>query len=570
MPNNASNIKEEPDEDIEDEEDDNEPTPFAAALGLHRVGSAPPKKPQQQPIQTLNARGMPARIRKKNKLFFDDDIVNEKPLRTSPIKRPVRTEPVKSPSKSAKKRRMTPSKLSKPKEDANDSDDEPEKISSTAQTFDRIGSQRIGLRLRNILKLPKAHKWVGYEFFYSYLDRSLFEGENDFQICLHDLFPALSNRQLTRIEWNKVRKLMGKPRRSSQAFFDEERHELERRRQKIRLLQTRKSADLEFVRDLPNEIPLPLPVGTKVTARLRHPQDGMFTGSIDAFDSMSSIYRITFDRVGLGTHSVPDFEVAANEFIESIPLNTITKDSRPKNNSQYLNRKFGLLSGNKNDPLLGSEIYNNSKLKSIMLSKESIGGFQLKHIEMIIRTKKTIAAKQMKLVRLKSMNAEAEILKSTGDTVSEDFQRRYASILIGMEKLNCDLTKYLSQIQTLSRDLTKEPLIAAMLTPSYLREQCKSLALDTVEKNNQAVKEESMLRLITDLATIMWVASNLSSDEGNSSARTVLDVCLEESKSRLDPENIGEHTMTENRVNFIDVLILVLFQYRSRKTFKFI
>lgn len=545
MPNINSKVKEEPDEDIDDEEeegDGNEPAPFAAALGLHRVGSAPPKKPQQQPIQALNARGMPARIRKKNKLFFDDDIVNEKPLRTSPIKRPVKSEPVKSPTRSAKKRRMTPSKISKAKDDAKDSDDEPEKSSSISHaTFDRIGSQRIGLRLRNILKLPKAHKWVGYEFFYSYLDRPLFESENDFQICLHDFFPALSNRQLTRIEWNKVRKLMGKPRRSSQAFFDEERHELERRRQKIRLLQTRKSADLDFVRDLPNEIPLPLPVGTKVTARLRHPQDGMFTGSIDAFDSMSSIYRITFDRVGLGTHSVPDFEVAANEFIESIPLNTITKDSRPKNNSQYLNRKFGLLSGNKNDPLLGSEIYNNSKLKSIMLSKESIGGFQLKLLETIIRSKKTIAAKQMKLVRLKSMNAEAEILKSTGDIVPEDFQRRYASILIGMEKLNRDLEKHLSQIQTLSRDLTKEPLIAAMLTPSYLREQCKSLALETVEKNNQTVKDESMLRLITDLATIMWVASNLSSDEGSSSARTVLDVCLEEAKSRLDPENIGKH-----------------------------
>lgn len=548
MPNNNSNVKEEPDEDIDDDEDNNEPAPFAAALGLHRVGSAPPKKPQQQPIQTLNARGMPARIRKKNKLFYDDDIVNEKPLRTSPIKRPVRAEPVKSPSRSAKKRRMTPSKVSRAKEDPKDSeeeddDEQPEKSTATStltHTFDRVGSQRIGLRLRNILKLPKAHKWVGYEFFYSYLDRPLFESENDFQICLHDFFPALTNRQLTRIEWNKVRKLMGKPRRSSQAFFDEERHELERRRQKIRLLQTRKSADMDFVRDLPNEIPLPLPIGTKVTARLRHPQDGMFTGSIDAFDSMSSIYRITFDRVGLGTHSVPDFEVAANEFIESIPLNTITKDSRPKNNSQYLNRKFGLLSGNKNDPLLGSEIYNNSKLRSIMQSKESIGGFQLKLLEMVIRAKKTIAAKQMKLVRLKSMNAEAEILKSTGDTVPDDFQRRYASILIGMEKLNGDLAKYLSQIQTLSRDLTKEQLIAAMLTPSYLREQCKSLALETVQKNNEAVKDESMLRLVTDLATIMWVASNLSGDEGSSSARTVLDVCLEEAKSRLDPENIGK------------------------------
>lgn len=62
------------------ETDDNEPmTEFGpAALGLQRVGSLPPRKPKPptQPIQVLNRRGMPARIRKKNKLFYDDILVN--------------------------------------------------------------------------------------------------------------------------------------------------------------------------------------------------------------------------------------------------------------------------------------------------------------------------------------------------------------------------------------------------------------------------------------------------------------------------------------------------------------
>lgn len=49
-----------------------------AALGLQRVGTQPPMKsnPPTQPIQTLNRRGMPARIRKKNKLFYDDVLIN--------------------------------------------------------------------------------------------------------------------------------------------------------------------------------------------------------------------------------------------------------------------------------------------------------------------------------------------------------------------------------------------------------------------------------------------------------------------------------------------------------------
>lgn len=44
-------------------------------------------------------------------------------------------------------------------------------------------------------------------------------------------------------------------------------------------------------------------------ARLRRPQDGLFTGVIDALDTANNSYRITFDRTGLGTHSVADIDV---------------------------------------------------------------------------------------------------------------------------------------------------------------------------------------------------------------------------------------------------------------------
>jgi hypothetical protein len=44
-------------------------------------------------------------------------------------------------------------------------------------------------------------------------------------------------------------------------------------------------------------------------ARLRKPQDGLFGGVIDALDTVNSTYRITFDRTGLGTYSVPDIDV---------------------------------------------------------------------------------------------------------------------------------------------------------------------------------------------------------------------------------------------------------------------
>lgn len=68
-------------------------------------------------------------------------------------------------------------------------------------------------------------------------------------------------------------------------------------------------------KDLPDEIPLQLVIGTKVTARLRRPQDGLFSGSIDAVDTSNNTYRITFERQGLGTHSIPDYEVLVSTIL---------------------------------------------------------------------------------------------------------------------------------------------------------------------------------------------------------------------------------------------------------------
>lgn len=56
-----------------------------------------------------------------------------------------------------------------------------------------------------------------------------------------------------------------------------------------------------------------------VVARLRGVQDGLFTGQIDAVDTSAATYRVTFDRNGLGTHTVPDYEVLVSlRFMNSV------------------------------------------------------------------------------------------------------------------------------------------------------------------------------------------------------------------------------------------------------------
>ena len=98
------------------------------------------------------------------------------------------------------------------------------KTSTTSRNEERLTSF--------LMKLPKAHKWAVYEFFYSDIDRAILEGESEFRICLKETFPMLRGKTITRVEWNMIRKLLGKPRRCSAAFFAEERESLEAKRQK--------------------------------------------------------------------------------------------------------------------------------------------------------------------------------------------------------------------------------------------------------------------------------------------------------------------------------------------------
>jgi len=417
------------DEEDEDEEPDSnetsdpeeqiEPPAFSlATLGLQRVGSAPPPKPkvQKAPILTLNARGMPARIRKRNRLFYDENIINDdKPLRMSlaPKKMPGRP-PLSAGGGSAQKTPLTPSKVLKKRKgvvsrymrsseqgsSSNSASSQPQQVGknkktpsksqsagkqpsaskmgatgsktgrgahligkgaaaaaaaaaaaeeeasqaeATALANKRLG-QSIGLRLRNLLKLPKAHKWAIAEWFYSYIDKPLFDCRDEFMNHVNELAPRLGTRSLNRHEWVNIRRRMGRPRRCSANFFSEERKELDRKRQLMRTLQSRKPGEFKdsmLLSDMPEKIPMPLPLGTKVTARLRTPQDGIFAGTVAAYDSLNAMYRVTFERPGLGTHAIPDYEIVSENFHEMLPLHSFTKDFRPNLMSIYQTNNLG-------------------------------------------------------------------------------------------------------------------------------------------------------------------------------------------------------------------------------------
>ncbi|XP_045763840.1 protein lin-9 homolog [Maniola jurtina] len=520
-------IKDEPmDTDLPEEDEGPPAFGLAAALGLHRVGTKlPPKPTPSEPVQKLNARGMPARIRKKNRFIFVDDFINTSPPRQSP-KRTPKISAMKTPSKhSSGKKQKSPTKTPRilRTEDKNEN-----------QSPDRKSGQRIGMRLRNLLKLPKAHKWVCFEYFYSNIDKTLFDGENDFMICLKETFPRLNTKKLTQVQWAKIRRMMGKPRRCSQAFFAEERKELDRKRKLIRYIQQRKSADVS-VKDLPNEIPMQLVVGSKVTARVRKPQDGLFTGCIDAVDTSNNTYRITFERPKLGTHSVPDYEVLSNEPPDTICLSSMEQKFRPR----YIMREIYNLQqpcnisnmNSQGDPMIGC-----SDLSKHLDS--NVGTYPFPLLELIVKFTKILQAKRIKINRLKEYNCEAEKRKSFGQKMPEDFKRNYAAVVIDLERMNTDLKVYIKDIQTHCQQIAPGPSLAAMLAPSHLREKCHEEAALLVEKNNNGtISDVNTVDLITDLTALMLQVRNLSDSNQNAYELSVLKGTMDEIKMKLEPSH---------------------------------
>lgn len=88
----------------------------------------------------------------------------KKMLRPSPMKRQARI------SSEPKKSTGTPSQPTTPITTPIKQEKETDKPAQPSSPDRKIG-QKIGMRLRNLLKLPKAHKWVCYEWFYSNIDK---------------------------------------------------------------------------------------------------------------------------------------------------------------------------------------------------------------------------------------------------------------------------------------------------------------------------------------------------------------------------------------------------------------
>jgi len=475
----------------------------------------------QETVAVMGSSKYPQRRRKRNRLIFNDE---------------EEVQPFGNNKKTGGK-------------GINNSGYSPLKCSNNMQIekgVDKKIAQRLGLSLRTLLKLPKAHKWVCYEWFYANIDQPLFLGENDFELFLKESFPQLKTRQLKKVEWNKIRRLMGKPRRCSPAFFAEERAALYCKRNKIRLLQQQKVVDINQFKDLPANIPMALVIGARVTALLRTPSDGLFTGTIAAVDTVNCGYRITFDRQGIGSHFVPDYEVLSTETPEFMPLVSFqtkvrTRVPLPSNFLDELGSKHATSSStprssktSKTDPLT-----TNVSCLSGQQDDGTLGGFPLKFLVSLVRLSKILAVKKKKIYELKSMNGEAEKLRSLHEPIPHEFQKNYANTILDLERLNIDLNSNLKSVQSFAVELAPDANSGNSLSFESVKKHLFEEAKDFTERSLLLcnVRNEKTMDTIAQLLTLLLHLRNFQDSEVGSFELKNLQESMSDTKKLLQPGN---------------------------------
>lgn len=207
----------------------------------------------------------------------------------------------------------------------------------------RPETRRVAAEISHILQRmthsPAFRKWCMYEFFYASVDQPFFEA-GAFRRGLVEM--GLGGVQkMTRVEWSYIRSLMGKPRRLSQAFLNQERMKL--RNYRATMVRLREESTYN---DLGNLVVIPpIPVNSRVLV-MDLERSALHSGFVDFYNE--GLYNVRFDNAALGTRMVKEqnvmrvgsVEVERSSMIHVTPAPMIgARLQRMANLAVYLRRK---------------------------------------------------------------------------------------------------------------------------------------------------------------------------------------------------------------------------------------
>ena len=235
---------------------------------------------------------------------------------------------------------------------------------------------------------------------------------------------------------------------------------------------------------------MPLSIGHRVYAHITSPESGVFLGTIAAVDTVDHTYRVVFDRSIIGSQTVADFDIKSLTPTQTVPIKAYVQTYRPKStqitphkflqtptNAMYLLDELsntGLTTPQTSNLIIQSHL-NNNLLNDPMLGVSSplklhedplhhyisvnnqhtndhnngglLGGFPIRLLVSITRLNKKLNVKKEYIKKLNDLNTEAEYIKVNKNYYSKEFQLKYASLIIDIEKLNKDLSDYLVGVQ---------------------------------------------------------------------------------------------------------------------------
>merc|ERR1719410_443056 len=192
------------------------------------------------------------------------------------------------------------------------------------------------------------------------------------------------------------------------------------------------------------------------------------------------------------------------------------------------------------DPLLSG---STPKGKSLRLDG-TLGGYPVKFLYHIVKLNKSLLAKKEKVRNLREMNTDAEKVKSFGEFITEDFQRRYAGTVMEVYKVNEELNSQLREVSQFTAQFSAEAGPRLSL-PEHIRENCKEESYEMVTKLNSgeeasqgsAVQSPRLLGLVSSLSALMLQIKRVADGERNAAELQAIKESLVEIESSLDADN---------------------------------
>lgn len=396
--------------------------------------------------------------------------------------------------------------------------------------------------LKNVLKLPKARRWVYCEFFYSGVDQQLFSGDNEFVQLLHEMFPNLRTLKLCRPEWRAIRRLIGKPRRCSEAFLNEEREALETKRARIRQIYDGSLMNIPPGCELPLRLPPPLIIGAKIYARVRTPKDGIYAGTIDAI--LPASYRVVFDKEEMiPPMIIKDSEVMSAQTIELLSINYFLEQNRSAIPPSLIRfGHAGVLPKFTDASSSRSPSGIDSIRKPSRIRDEKVGNFPVRMLVILVKLSKLIEVKRTLVKSLTELNMEAEKMNMITDSYPVAFQRRYAQVVIDIETVNRQLQSYLNAVNEYCNQLLPQ-LSEFLLTsrPEALRKMCQTHSVQIVKHCNNGlnVQNKHALDLVTSLTALLLQIRALGQQSCTPLDLHTLSESLNEIRKQIDPSNVA-------------------------------